>query len=516
MASATGAGGLSVGVTPVTYSGDCVNVTAGGCTASAIYAGDVNHYPSPTGQASIMITPATPTITVTGGNYAYDGNPHPATGVAKGINNLMVSGTFGFAYTPGGASVPTIPGAYSALGTFTSTSANYSSGGSGSTAINIGYGVCTAGPGGVVLPPLNSDGSSVYPRKGGSTIPVKFRVCAASGTSVSNPSAVFASGTSSISMLSAVRGTIDNVNESGVTDVPDVAFRWDASGQQWIFNMATSNLQSGNTYTFRINLADGYIVFVVGVSSGLSSGKNRLSHHMVTRPAFLFRKIGRRDAGEIRYGDFRLGNVLVPQLFPLETMITFVVGSSERLHLALDRDVAFAGEDVVALSVLRDGVFQVSVANPLAEFADGEFGLFVAVHKSVVRIPEQSGVRVIGFSQNLLEQGRGNEVAVGFDDDGDVVRLAVSGKLAHPGGYTMDALVAIAFEFVAVDADIGSVEFFSEINEAFGVGYAFCALVGIAVVHFGGRTEIGDFEAVRGDGFLRGCELVGCEFRAVR
>lgn len=44
-----------------------------------------------------------------------------------------------------------------------------------------------------------------------------------------------------------------------------VAFRWDASGQQWIFNMATSNLQSGNTYTFRINLANGYIVFVVGV-----------------------------------------------------------------------------------------------------------------------------------------------------------------------------------------------------------------------------------------------------------
>lgn len=220
MATATGAGGLSVSVTPVTYSGDCVNVTAGGCSASATYAGDVNHYPSPTGQASIMITPATPTITVTGGNYAYDGNPHPATGVAKGINNLMVSGTFGFAYTPGGASVPTIPGAYSALGTFTSTSANYSSGGSGTAEISIGYGVCTAGPGGVVLPPLNSDGSSVYPRKGGSTIPVKFRVCAASGSSISNPSAVFAGGTGSISMLSAVRGTIDNVNESGVTDVP--------------------------------------------------------------------------------------------------------------------------------------------------------------------------------------------------------------------------------------------------------------------------------------------------------
>ena len=66
-------------------------------------------------------------------------------------------------------------------------------------------------------------------------------------------------------MLSAVRGTIDNINEANGTDIPDVAFRWDASGQQWMFNMATSNLSSGNTYLFRINLANGSIQFVVGV-----------------------------------------------------------------------------------------------------------------------------------------------------------------------------------------------------------------------------------------------------------
>ena len=68
-----------------------------------------------------------------------------------------------------------------------------------------------------------------------------------------------------LAMLSAVRGTIDNINEVAGTDIPDVAFRWDASGQQWIFNMATTNLTSGSTDTFRINLTYGYIQFVIGV-----------------------------------------------------------------------------------------------------------------------------------------------------------------------------------------------------------------------------------------------------------
>jgi hypothetical protein len=46
-------------------------------------------------------------------------------------------------------------------------------------------------------------------------------------------------------MLSAVRGTVTAANEDSITDIPDAAFRWDASGQQWIFNMATSNITSG-------------------------------------------------------------------------------------------------------------------------------------------------------------------------------------------------------------------------------------------------------------------------------
>jgi hypothetical protein len=138
-------------------------------------------------------------------------------------------------------------------------------GSSGSTKFDITYGACssTFGPGGVILPPVNSDGSSVYSRKGGSTIPVKFRVCDADGNPISNPAAVFTIGVGSITPLGAVRGTVDGANEVPVADIPDVAFRW--SGTQWIFNMATSNLVASATYTFRINLAYGHIDFTVGV-----------------------------------------------------------------------------------------------------------------------------------------------------------------------------------------------------------------------------------------------------------
>jgi hypothetical protein len=179
---------------------------------------------------------------------------------------LTVAGTA--TYTPAAGTILS-PGANQVLTVnFTpADTADYNNAGPKTVAINVGYGMCSVsvGPGGVILPPINSDGTSVYNRKGGSTIPVKFRVCNASGASISNPALVFAGTAGSLTMLSAVRGTIDNINETTGTDIPDVAFRWD--GQQWIFNMATNNLTSGSTYAFRINLAyaPASITFVVGV-----------------------------------------------------------------------------------------------------------------------------------------------------------------------------------------------------------------------------------------------------------
>jgi MBG domain (YGX type)/Bacterial Ig-like domain (group 3)/Galactose oxidase, central domain len=131
--------------------------------------------------------------------------------------------------------------------------------------LTFGYGTCTGpnGPGGVILQPIDADGSSIFP-KAGRTVPVKFTLCDANGNPISDPNAVFAGTGGALTMLSAVRGQVPNPDESAFNDIPDVAFRY--SSGIWIFNMATSNLQQNTTYTFRINLANGQgITFVIKI-----------------------------------------------------------------------------------------------------------------------------------------------------------------------------------------------------------------------------------------------------------
>jgi hypothetical protein len=128
----------------------------------------------------------------------------------------------------------------------------------------IGYGTCTGpNPGGVILQPINADGTSIFPHAG-RTVPVKFTVCDASGNPISNPNAVFAGTGGALTMLSAVRGQIPNPDENQYNDIPDAAFRY--SDGIWIFNMGTSNLQSGYSYGFRINLANGQgVTFTIAI-----------------------------------------------------------------------------------------------------------------------------------------------------------------------------------------------------------------------------------------------------------
>ena len=130
--------------------------------------------------------------------------------------------------------------------------------------LTIGFGTCVGpNPVPVILQPINADNTSVF--KQGSTVPVKFSApCDANGTPISNPMAVFGNSNGSISLINTVRGTVNNVNEAPPIEIPDVAFRY--SSGIWIFNMATNNLQKPNTYTFRINLADGSnITFTIGM-----------------------------------------------------------------------------------------------------------------------------------------------------------------------------------------------------------------------------------------------------------
>jgi hypothetical protein len=230
---------------------------AGTATADASYGGDANHLSS-SNSASFTIDKASSTTTVTcPASVIYSGSAQtPCSAAATGAGALNQALTVDYTNN-------TNPGTATASAAFAGDANHHTS--HASTTFGIGYGACSpvVGPGGVILQPINVDGSSVFARKGGSTIPVKFRVCDAAGNVIANPAAVFAATGGSLTMLSAVRATINGVNEVGTTDIPDVGFRY--SGSQWIFNMGTSNLAPGTTYTFRINLAAGNIVFVMAV-----------------------------------------------------------------------------------------------------------------------------------------------------------------------------------------------------------------------------------------------------------
>jgi hypothetical protein len=64
-------------------------------------------------------------------------------------------------------------------------------------------------------------------------------------------------------MLTRMRGTVDNVNAMSTTDIPDVAFH--LVGDHWQFNLVTTNLDAGYTYTFQIVLRFGVIQFTIAV-----------------------------------------------------------------------------------------------------------------------------------------------------------------------------------------------------------------------------------------------------------
>ena len=119
-------------------------------------------------------------------------------------------------------------------------------------------GPCLGAPGHAILPPINLDGSSVFPRKQGSTAPAKFRLCDANGNSVGPSSSVV----SDFRIVQTVNGTVTaTANETVDSTTPDTAFRWDPTAQQWIFKISTKNLYAGYTYYFRIWLNDGTSIY---------------------------------------------------------------------------------------------------------------------------------------------------------------------------------------------------------------------------------------------------------------
>jgi lipopolysaccharide export system protein LptA len=112
-------------------------------------------------------------------------------------------------------------------------------------------GSCNGATGHQVLQPINADGSSVY--KGGSTVPVKFRVCDVNGVSIGSAGVV-----TSFRLVKTVAGTDTQVLDDGTTSTtPDTNFRWDPTDRQWIYNLSTKGLRTSTTYFYVITLNDG-------------------------------------------------------------------------------------------------------------------------------------------------------------------------------------------------------------------------------------------------------------------
>ena len=85
--SATGVDNTDLGAVTLIYTpgGSSAPTSAGSYTVVASIAETANHTAGSSEPASVTIAKAMPTVSVSGGTFTYDGNTHPATGIAYGV-----------------------------------------------------------------------------------------------------------------------------------------------------------------------------------------------------------------------------------------------------------------------------------------------------------------------------------------------------------------------------------------------------------------------------------------------
>jgi hypothetical protein len=272
-----GVGGLNQSV-PVTYApgGATVPVSAGIYTASAIFPGDANHSVSNATPTIITIIPASPvfsglaspTIILAASTTTLSGTIKAANLVPPGSVAVTVNGitqnaainpsTGSFSSTFNTRSFAVSVNGYSITYNYNdSVDKNFNST-FGTATLNVRYQsagtMCAGDVGHAIRQPINPDQSSVF--KLGSTVPTKFAVCDANGNSVGSTGVITGYG-----LLATASSSSITVDESVYSTTPDLAFRWDPSGMQWIFNQSTKNNgtmnKGGVVYYFVINLNDG-------------------------------------------------------------------------------------------------------------------------------------------------------------------------------------------------------------------------------------------------------------------
>jgi hypothetical protein len=131
------------GITPVSGSsmvaynpgGPAAPVNAGTYSDSVSFTSTDSNYTNGSATNSITITPATPTVTVTGGTFTYNAQTHAASATVTGVGGATVIGTTVITYSPGGASAPVTAGSYGVSAAFTSGDSNYTNGSGAGTVV---------------------------------------------------------------------------------------------------------------------------------------------------------------------------------------------------------------------------------------------------------------------------------------------------------------------------------------------------------------------------------------------
>jgi len=250
--SATASSGL-----PVTFSasGNCtitggeVSLTgAGSCTITAEQAGDANYKAATNVAQEFQIAKATPTISWSPSTpiiygQAIGGAQLNAT--VRGVGGVALEGTY--SYSPAAGAILG-PGAQTLGVTFTPADQTNYTEGSYSVSIAVEYNTAV---GHTPLEPINATGPmSVF--KIGQTIPVKFQLFLADGVTP------VATAVATIAVNKVSDGTPSAVNEDVVSAVANlgVNFRYDATAQQYIFNLSTQGWTVG-IYRITVSLDDG-------------------------------------------------------------------------------------------------------------------------------------------------------------------------------------------------------------------------------------------------------------------
>ena len=124
-AAATGIGNVIVrGTTILTYnSNPAPPANAGTYSVSGSFSSGDSNYADATGSGSLVITKATPTVSVTCPLVVYDGSTHTCTAAATGVGNAVVNGSLGLTYN--GGTAPSAGGTYAVSANFTSGDSNY-------------------------------------------------------------------------------------------------------------------------------------------------------------------------------------------------------------------------------------------------------------------------------------------------------------------------------------------------------------------------------------------------------